>query len=226
MILRRGWCRAVARPWNDDIPEAYLRVDRGGAGFLAGCAAALLSLPGVGGILSPPLLPAARPAWEQAGFSLRETLALLRRDLPAPGEPAHPVTSAAEDCLTEALEIDRAAFAPFWRLSLAGLQEALTATTRRAIHLCHSPRGSLAGFAITGVGSSLAYLQRLAVDPALQSQGIGYSLLRAAAAWAHAQGASTMLLNTPVENHSAAGFYRASGFRPADGELSVLGRGS
>ncbi len=226
VILRRGWCRATARPWNDDVPEAYLRVDRGGAGFLAGCATALLSIPGVAGILSPPLLSASRPAWEQAGFLLRERLALLRRELPAPGVPAHPVTLGDEDSLGEALQVDRAAFAGFWRLNLAGLQEALTATPHRALHLCRSPGGTLAGFAITGVGTSLSYLQRLAVDPPHQSQGIGYSLLRAAAAWAHARGASALLLNTPADNHAAAGFYRVSGFQPVGGELAVLGRRS
>ncbi len=59
--LQRGWWRAAARPWNDATPMAHLRVERGGAGFLDECASALLALRGVTGVLSPPLLAAARP---------------------------------------------------------------------------------------------------------------------------------------------------------------------
>jgi ribosomal protein S18 acetylase RimI-like enzyme len=183
-----------------------------------------LPIPGVAGILSPPLLPNTRPAWEQAGFSLRARLLLLRRELPPPEVPEHPITLSDEESLVEVQEVDRAAFDSFWRLNMAGLQEALTATPHRAIHLCHSAQGTLAGFAITGAGSSLAYLQRLAVHPEWQSRGIGSSLLCAAAAWAAGRGASALLLNTPAENQAAASFYRSAGFRPVTRDLAVLGR--
>ena len=208
------------------MPEAYLRPERGGAGFLSACTAALLPIPGVAGILSPPLLPSARPAWEQAGFSLRARLLLLRRELPAPAVPEHPITLGDEESLAEVQEVDRAAFGIFWRLNMAGLQEALTATPHRAIHLCRSAQGTLVGFAITGAGFSLAYLQRLAVHPERQSRGIGSSLLGAAAAWAGGRRAAALLLNTPAENEAAAAFYRSAGFRPVTRDLAVLGRGA
>ena len=67
VTIQRGWWRAVARPWNDATPMAHLRVQRGGPGFLEECAAALLDLPGVTGVLSPPLLPAARGPWSRPG---------------------------------------------------------------------------------------------------------------------------------------------------------------
>jgi len=224
VILQRGWYRAAARPWNDDTPMAHLRVERGGSGFLAECAGALLELEGVTGVLSPPLLLDARPPWEEAGFTLHARLLLLRRELDGLAEPQHVVMAGDRRDLGEALAVDRSAFEPFWRLDPLGLREALEATPRSAVHLVRRPGGGLTGFAVTGVGTSLAYLQRLAVDPAWQSRGIGRSLVRTAAAWAHRQGASALLLNTPDGNRSAASLYESEGFRTVTRDLAVLAR--
>jgi len=224
LTCQRGWYRAVARPWNEDIPMAHFRVERGGSGFLADCADTLLQLAGVTGVLSSPLLPGARRPWEEAGFTLHARLILLRRELTGLAEPAHVVEDGDRRDLGEALAVDRAAFEPFWRLDLLGLREAMGATPRSAVHLVRRPGGALTGFAITGVGSSLAYLQRLAVDPAWQSRGIGRSLVRTAAAWAHRQGAAALLLNTHDGRHSAAAFYESEGFRTVTRDLAVLGR--
>lgn len=203
---------------------AHLRLERGGAGFLADCAAALLQLDALEGVLSPPLLPGARPSWEDAGFALHARLLLLRRQLDRLTEPEHLVSPGDGRDLAEALAVDRAAFEPFWRLDLLGLREALQATARSAVHLVRRPGGGLTGFALTGVGTSLAYLQRLAVDPAWQARGIGRSLLRAAAAWARERGASALLLNTPDGNRSAASLYESEGFRTVSRDLAVLAR--
>jgi ribosomal-protein-alanine N-acetyltransferase len=224
VTMQRGWHRAAARPWNDDIPMAHLRVERGGADFLADCATALMTIEGVAGVLSPPLLPAAQSSWEEAGFSVHARLLMLRRELRDLPAPRHPVTEGGPGDLEEALRLDRAAFDPFWRLNQAGLQEALAATPRRAVHLLRRPGDSLIGFAITGVGTSLAYLQRLAVDPGWQSQGVGRSLLRTAARWARRRGASALLLNTPEGNDPAATCYESEGCRLVTRDLAVLAR--
>ena len=68
------------------------------------------------------------------------------------------------------------------------------------------------------------YLQRLAVDPAWQSRGIGRSLVRTAAAWAQGQGASALLLNTPDGNQSATSLYATEGFDTVTRDLAVLSR--
>lgn len=224
LTLQRGWYRAAARPWNEDVPMAHFRVERGGSGFLGDCAEALLELPGLTGVLSSPLLPGARHPWEEAGFTLHARLLLLRRELNGLVQPEHQVKAGDRRDLSEALAVDRAAFEPFWRLDLLGLREAVAATPRSAVHLVRRPGGGLTGFAITGVGSSLAYLQRLAVDPAWQSRGIGRSLVRSAAAWAQRQGATALLLNTPDGNQSAASLYATEGFRTVTRDLAVLGR--
>jgi len=224
VAVQRGWARAVARPWNDVIPMAHLRVERGGAGFLEECALALLALPGVTGVLSPPLLAAARPPWEQAGFAPHARLILMRRDLDGLPAPDHVVAPGDLRDLGDALRVDQAAFDAFWRFDRTALLDAVHATRHRAVHLVRRPGGGLAGFAITGSSGSLAYLQRLAVDPAWQGRGIGRSLVRTSAAWAEAQGAAALLLNTPEGNASAAALYASEGFRTVTRDLAVLAR--
>jgi len=224
LTLQRGWQRAVARPWNDATPLAHLRIERGGPGFLEECARALLALPGLSGVLSPPLLPAARPPWEQAGFGPHARLILMRRELHGLPPPAHVVAAGDLRDLDDALRVDQAAFDAFWRFDRIALLEAVQATPRHSIHLVRRPGGGLAGFAVTGCHGPHAYLQRVAVDPAWQGRGLGRSLVRATAAWAEAQGASALLLNTPAANAAAAGLYAAEGFRTVTRDLMVLGR--
>jgi GNAT superfamily N-acetyltransferase len=222
--LQRGWSRAAARPWNEATPMAHLRIERGGPGFLEACALALAALPGVEGILSPPLLPAARVPWEQAGFGPHARLILMRRELNGLPEPQHLVAPGDLRDLDEALKVDQAAFDPFWRFDRTALLEAVQATAHRAIHLVRRPGGGLAGFAVTGWGGALAYLQRVAVDPVWQGRGIGRSLVRTASAWAKTQGAGALLLNTPEGNASAAALYASEGFRTVARDLAVLAR--
>ena len=224
VTLQRGWHRAVARPWNDDLPLAQLRLERGSAGFLADCTDSLLAVPGITGVLSPPLLPGARAPWEAAGFTPHSRLLLLRRELDALPAPTCPVVTGDPDDLAEADAVDRAAFDPFWRLGRAGLRDALAATPRRTLLLARHPDGGLAGFAIAGAGLSLAYLQRLAVDPAARSAGIGRSLVRAAGRWARGKGAGALLTNTPEGSEAAAAFYESEGFQAVTRDLAVLGR--
>ena len=224
VTIQRGWWRAVARPWNDATPMAHLRVHRGGPGFLEECAAALLALPGVTGVLSPPLLPAARGPWEQAGFALHARLVLMRRELDSMTAPDHVVATGDLRDLPDALRVDQAAFDTFWRFDRTALLEAVQATHQGAIHLVRRPGGGLAGYAITGRGGTLAYLQRVAVDPAWQGRGLGRSLVRTAAEWARGHGASALLLNTPEGNGSAAALYASEGFRTVTRDLAVLAR--
>jgi ribosomal protein S18 acetylase RimI-like enzyme len=224
VVLSRGWARAAARPWNDATPLAHLRVERGGVGFLADCVAALVAIPGVTGALSPPLLPAHRGPWLEAGFEPHARLILMRRELDGMPAPSHRVADGDLRDLADALRVDQAAFDSFWRFDRAALLEAVQATGRRAIHLVRRPGGGLAGYAITGLAGPLAYLQRVAVDPAWQGRGLGRSLVRSSAAWGEHAGASALLLNTPEGNASAAALYASEGFRTVSRDLAVLRR--
>ena len=78
------------------------------------------------------------------------------------------------------------------------------------------------GFAVTGVGSTLSYLQRVAVDPRYQGTGIGRSLVRSAARWAKKEGATAIMLNTQVGNDPAIRLYESEGYDTLDEPLEVL----
>lgn len=222
ITLRRGWSRAESRPWNDVIPMAHLRLIRGGGpGFLVDCVDALLEL-GASGVLSPPLPRSAQRSWRDADFHDHADLSLLRKELNRLPPPSHLVHTGDDDDIDEALRIDRAAFTDFWQFDRQAMVEATRATPRSVIQVIRKPDDGLAGFAITGVGTTIGYLQRVAVDTTWQGQGMGRSLVRASARWAKQQGAQALMLNTQRDHPAAMGLYESEGFTTLAEPLVVL----
>lgn len=222
ITLRRGWARAEARPWNDDEPRAALRLLRGGASFLDACAARLLEL-GATGVVSPPLPLSAQRAWNQAGFKPFIDLALMRKSLDrAQSAPDHLVVERPDADLDELLAIDAEAFAPFWRFNRGALEEAIGATTRSTTLIIQGNSGTPIAYAVVGFGSAIAYLQRVAVQPEWQGQGMGRSLVRVVSRKARASGAKVLLLNTQLDNNSAIRLYEEEGFVRLPEPLSLL----
>ena len=202
---------------------AQLRMERGGSAFLSDCTESLFGL-GTEKVLSPPLPRSAQRPWSEARFTCHSRLELLRRNLDELPAPDHLVALGSAADLPEVLRIDRAAFDEFWSFDEAAMIEATQATARAAIHVVRRVGEGLAGFAITGVGTAIAYLQRVAVDPSHQGRGIGTSLVRTAALWARRHGAGAIVLNTQADNDRAVGMYLAEGYRILPEELAVLGR--
>ncbi len=224
VVLRRGWARAESRPWNETVPMAHLRLVRGGgSSFIDDCVETLLDL-GITAVLSPPLPRSARIPWEGAGFDLCADLTLMRRSLDRIPPPAHLVLTGGDDDIPEALRIDGSAFDEFWRFDTRALTEAMAATRSSILHIVRSPEEGLAGFAVTGAGQTIAYLQRLAVDPRWQGRGIGRSLVRTAARWAKRSGVGALMLNTQSDNEGAIGLYESEGFHVLNEPLAVLRR--
>jgi ribosomal protein S18 acetylase RimI-like enzyme len=224
VTLRRGWARADSRPWNDAVPLAHLRMQRGSAGFIGDCVDTLREL-GVPGVLSPPLPQSAQRLWREAAFEPHTELALFRLELGAVRAPDHLVVTGSNSDIREALRIDASAFDEFWRFDRNAMEEAITSTRKTVIHVVRRAGGGLAGFAITGVGVAIAYLQRLAVDPAYQNRGIGRSLVRSSARWARREGARALMLNTQLDNEPAIRLYESEGFEILSEPLFVLKAG-
>lgn len=221
LVLRRGWAKAEARPWNTDIPDASLRLIRGSSDFLAACGEYLLGI-GVSGVASPPLPDMSSGIWLSAGFEPHLALNLYSRELVgSQPEPSHNITVEGPRDWDHLEGIDHAAFPPLWRLDQDGLREAMGATPHAALLLTHQENRP-AGFAIVGVGSIAGYLQRVAVHPNFTRQGIGRSLVRAANKWAKRRGARSMMLNTQTDNEPAARLYTAEGFEKMLDQLTVL----
>lgn len=211
ITLRRGWSLAMARPWNDDIDDAHLRLVRGNADFLRSATQAI-PLDGEM-VLSPPLAPGSTTIWKDAGFSPHLVLDMFQRDLLAKqAAPQIPVVAGDDSDWDRAVEIDAAAFDRLWRLGSVGLGEARNATPTSAFLAVRSDTGTTVGFAVVGAGAATGYLQRVAVDPSHLGQGYGRALVRASLAWARNHGCRTMLLNTQPDNEPAASLYESEGF--------------
>jgi ribosomal protein S18 acetylase RimI-like enzyme len=147
------------------------------------------------------------------GYEEYGQLSLMRRELSDPPPPPdHLVVESDGTRMADMLAIDRAAFSSFWRFDELGLREAMDATGRSMVLAIRDAEGGLAGFVVIGFGTAIAYLQRVAVHPDWQGQGMGRSLVRAAARRARAEGARVMLLNTQPDNEAALHLYRAEGY--------------
>jgi len=229
ITLRSGWSKAVARPWNDDIPIAMVRMVRGSAPFLREASDALMAHGRDGSspmeaTVSPPLPPPGMRLWLDAGYEPWLDLDLYTRDLLAPmGEPLHILEEGGKADWDRAVAIDRSSFDELWRLGPIGLSEALHATPKSTFMLLRHDE-EIAGFAIVGAGVGVSYLQRVAVDPKFQGLGYGRSLVRAAMHWGKAHGGRTMLLNTQPANDRAARLYMTAGFQRLPGGLRIARR--
>lgn len=220
--LRRGWARAEARPWNDAVDDATLRLVRGGSGFIEACVGRLRAV-GAPSILSSPLAPSARRPWEDAGFESHIDLALMRLSLhDAIPAPQHLVVRDDNYNLDQMLEIDRAAFPEFWRFDRMALIESTQATTKTSVFVIRDGNEGITGYAVAGYGNAISYLQRVAVDPKWQGEGMGRSLVRAAARSAKRNGSKAILLNTQFDNASAIGLYESEGYTQLPESLAVL----
>lgn len=222
VVLRHGLSKAVARPWNADIPDAHLTLVRGTATFLAECADYLCAM-GIPGVISPPLPSSSIRLWREAEYQPFERLDVFGRGLDdqLPNADFTVLTEKTPDW--EAVEkVDRSSFEPFWRLDEKGLRDAFSATPRSVLLVVRDPE--LLGFSIVGVGAIAGYLQRIAVSPNAQGRGIGRSLVRASMQWARRHGARQMLLNTLANNENASSLYIDEGFARLDDHLDILRR--
>lgn len=218
VTFSHGFARAVARPWNEDLPAASLRLERGGSRFLRECTDALFSW--VSEVRSPATLPGGGAVWRQAGFTESGALLLFEHPLTGLTPPQLDITEDREAPIQVLNRIDREAFPAPWRLGPLGLAESVTATNKATVHVFESD-GSIQGFAVTGVSLGVAYLQRLAVAPPYQGAGIGRALVRASLRWARGRRVVTLLVNTQPDNDAAAALYRSEGFRDVAAGLQL-----
>jgi ribosomal protein S18 acetylase RimI-like enzyme len=217
--LSAGWAKAVARPWNEDIDAASVRLERGGARFLASCARVVANWSPE--LLSPATLPSATGVWKEAGFVEHDRLLLMEHDLRSVERPTAAIESGGLEPLDDLHRIDSESFAPRWRLGRLGLAESVAATNRSIVFRVGTD-GNCIGFAIAGVAFGAGYLQRLAVSPSSRGHGIGSDLVRASLRWARGLGARSMLVNTQIDNLAAASIYRALGFHDVPGGLLLF----
>jgi ribosomal protein S18 acetylase RimI-like enzyme len=228
--LTRGDGRLRIATWRGDATTAYLTPARGrpGAREVQECVAGLGQL-GFVTALTAALGPADQAPFLAAGFEVHERLHLLRRPIePVPAAPARGVAlrRARRGERPAVLAVDNAAFPAFWQLDSTALDDAIAATPAARMRVAERTDGGqgLGGYAVTGRAGPRGYLQRLAVAPGLQRQGLGAALLVDGLRWLRRWGAREVFVNTQVDNQPALQLYERLGFcRQADG-LAVLRR--
>jgi ribosomal protein S18 acetylase RimI-like enzyme len=221
VTVRRGWAKAVARPWNDEVTDAAVRLERGSNDFLR-ATARLLGPLGSGTVYSPALYPSATKVWTSAGFSLFHRLDVMELELSAGiASPEHPVMTSSDPDWSSLVSIDHDAFDAFWQMSAAGLLEAMRATPR-AVVLEARLDDHLAGYALVGAQMTVSFLQRVAVHPEFAGRGVGAALVRASLAWALKRGTRSMVLNLRPENERARRLYEREGFQSRPTQLHLL----
>lgn len=180
---------------------------------------------GVARAVTPALSPFEAEPFYQAGFELLERLHLL--SCPLSHASTDPVTSPARTFPGRrwhdpaVLEVDRRAFAGFWRFDRLALREAKTATPSRRFRVAKLG-GDIVGYAVTGRAGQRGYLQRLAVDPAVQGKGVGSMLVHDSFEWLRQRGATETLVNTQETNEKALALYERLGYRRHVQGLLVL----
>ncbi|MEO7836128.1 MAG: GNAT family N-acetyltransferase [Acidimicrobiales bacterium] len=159
-----------------------------------------------------------------AGFGVEENLHLLIHDLRwLPEAPSAPLRRATHADRRGVLDVDGRAFPAFWRIDDEGLADALAATPRTRFRVASWETGVMA-YAITGRSGRRGFLQRLAVEPDRQRDGVGRALALDALHWLRRWRVERAVVNTQLDNAAALGLYESLGFRREKACLSVLSR--
>lgn len=223
--LRFGQSWARLAPWrgNADIAQLVVGPDaRAAASDVAACLERARAT-GYRAVVTGAVNEDDTLPFLEAGLRPREHLHLLARDLTTePPAPARRVSRAAAWDRRDIVELDDAAFEPFWRLGAAGVRDALDATPKSRLRVGRGDR-RIAAYAITGRAGEYGYLQRVAVHPEARQRGWGRALVADAMTWLWHHGIRRAYVNTQLENQPALDLYLACGFTLLPDGLCVLG---
>lgn len=156
----------------------------------------------------------ATPYLQARGFKrLTEVVTLAKRDwaLPAANDANAYLRPASDADVPAVVAVDRAAFTPHWWHSESTLHRRIAAPRHFVVaEVAHE----VVGYAEVELHLPSTHLNRIAVHPAHQGQGIGAQLLRDALRGLWRRGAELVTLNTQTDNHSSQRLYRHFGFEP------------
>lgn len=122
------------------------------------------------------------------------------------------------DDLEEVHRVDAAAFPPIWQHSLAYLELAFRQATIATVAKLD---GRLIGYQVSTATPIGGHLARLAVEPSLQGQGIGYMILHDLLTQFNRRGARVVTVNTQKNNLSSLALYKRMGFTFTSEEYPV-----
>lgn len=220
---RGGWVRLGA--WRGDENLAALTLGAESpptVEFVDECVGHLRGH-GYSAVVTNALTAADSLPFVDAGFRVRERLHLLAHDMSDLPERTASTRRARRRERPAVLEVDAAAFDPFWRLDATGLDDALAATPVSRFRTLWAD-GELAAYGIAGRAGRQGYIQRIAVDPRRRRCGLGTAAVADALAWLARRGARRTVVNTQEHNGGAVQLYERCGFTLLPVGLSVLAR--
>jgi ribosomal protein S18 acetylase RimI-like enzyme len=224
-VLQCGTERFRVGPWRGRGDIGFIAPLAGGrdpdTAAIAACTARLRRR-GFDTIVTAALEDTERNRFLEVGYTLREELHLLERDLEdgALATDRSLLRRGRRADHGPILEVDRLAFDEFWRFDRQGLREALTATPVSRLRV--ADREAVCGYAIFGRAGDRGYLQRLAVHPDRRGQGIGHELVLDGLDWLRRRGVGSVVVNTQHDNLDALRLYERLGFVRRGSGLSVL----
>ena len=194
-------------------------------------------------VLRTPALDENDARWfAERGFSVVQSLVMLCRDVRHdPRREVHSIPDRDDESIApwswrrlrtrrheamaeELLAVDATSFGAPWNMTSDAFETACRATGDHVVLVASRAAHQVAGYALVGRSATNAYLQRLAVHPALRRRGIARGLVRAGLAWAHDHGASNVFVNTEPHNEAALSLYASLGFVEDPRRLAVLER--
>ena len=215
-------------PWRGDPTVAHLSPLAGRAVSVTTVRRCLnrLADEGYRRAVTAALAPVEQTAFLDAGFEVHERLHLLARSIsePVPDRPAARLRRGRRADRDRVLQVDEAAFPPFWHLDDISLDDVLDATPSTRFRVALADDETVVGYAVTGRAGTRGYVQRLAVEPADQRQGVGSALVLDGLRWLRRWGAREAFVNTQVGNEGAVRLYERLGFRLRPDGLAVLHR--
>jgi GNAT superfamily N-acetyltransferase len=182
-VVRRGPERVRVVPWRGDPAVAHVtplgEAPPVTAAMVRHCCGVLADR-GYHSVLTGALARREQQGFLEDGFAVHEELHLLAHDLAdlpelAPLPEGVRLRRGHRWDRSRTLDVDRAAFPPFWRLDAPGLEEALAATPQARYRVAAGRE--VVGYAVAGRAGPRGYLQRLAVAPAASGEGVGTALV-------------------------------------------------
>lgn len=150
----------------------------------------------------------------EMGFGFSEEIVTLRRanQTAPPDMFSEDITirSARMEDLSTMAQVDQAAFAPPWQMTLSDLRQAerVSANCTVALH-----QGRIVGYQLSTLYFDGAHLARLAVAPQMQGKGVGSALLTEVLRYFARRGVYAMTVNTQASNEASQRLYQRYGFR-------------
>ena len=239
IVLRSGDGRARVRPWWIDPTIAQLTfIDHGvvPSSTILRVWLSELRARGFGAVRTGAVTDAGSDMLQRQGFSVLQTLHLLdlsligwRPSAASSGQPRRSRRLRPRE-FDAAAAVDLAAFTNAWAIDTDGIIETCSATPAHRARTIDSgvsvgdDHGGLAGYAITGRADHHGYLQRLAVHPSSQGQGVGTGLTLDSLIWMQRRRLTRAVVNTHTDNQVALNLYQRVGFRILPQGLTVLVR--